>query len=418
METRKEWKLKGNSDIKTASSFSIARVIADVKTNINQSDERPVIPLSIGDPSIFPCFRTPQVAQDAVVDALTSAKFNGCAPKGGLVQARRSVAEYLSCNLPYKLSPDDVYVTSGAKQAIEIVLTALRRPDANILLPKPGYPAYEALSVINRLQVRHFDLLQEKDWEVDLNGLEAVADDNTVAMVIINPGNPCGNVFTQDHLKRVIAETARRLGILVIADEAYGHLTFGSNPFVPMGVFGNIAPVLTLGSISKRWMVPGWRVGWIARSDPHGIFEEQGIVECIKRSLNANSDAATFMQAALPQILEKTTDDFYVKTINILKKDADMCYERLKEIPCFTCLKRPQGSLFFMVKLDISRLQGINDDMEFCSKLAKEESVILLPGFVLRMENWVRVTFGIEPSALEDGLERIKAFCLRHASKC
>ncbi|KAM0021229.1 putative nicotianamine aminotransferase [Helianthus debilis subsp. tardiflorus] len=66
--------------------------------------------------------------------------------------------------------------------------------------------------------------------------------------------------------------------------------------------------------------------------------------------------------------------------------------------------------------LDISRLQGINDDMEFCLKLAKEESVILLPGFVLRI--WVRVTFGIEPSALEDGLARIKAFCLRHASKC
>ncbi|KAI3812270.1 hypothetical protein L1987_16977 [Smallanthus sonchifolius] len=416
MET-KEWKFRGNIDLKSASVFSIARVIGDVKTNLNQSDQRPIIPLSIGDPSIFPCFRTAQVAEDAVVDALRSSNFNGHAPKGGALQARRSLAEYLSCNLPYKLSPDDVYVTVGAKQAIDVVLSALRRPDANILLPKPGYPAYEALSVINRLEVRHFDLLQEKDWEVDLNGLQKLADDKTVAMVIINPGNPCGNVYTRDHLKK-IAETARRLGILVIADEAYGHLTFGSNLFVPMGLFGNIAPVLTLGSLSKRWMVPGWRIGWIARSDPDGIFEEQGIVECIKRSLITHTEAATFIQAALPQILEKTTDDFFVKIINILRQDADMCYERLKEIPCFRCLQKPQGSLFLMIKLDLSQLQGINDDMEFCSKLAKEESVILLPGFVLRMKNWVRVTFGIEPSALEDGLARIKAFCLRHASKC
>ncbi|KAK1437988.1 hypothetical protein QVD17_03789 [Tagetes erecta] len=317
----KNWKLRGNSDITSASTHSIARVNAHVKTHINQSDQRPIIPLSIGDPSIFPCFRTDQVAEDAVVDALRSAHFNGYAPKGGALQPKRSLAEYLSTNLPYKLSPDDVYVTVGAKQAIQIVLSALRRPDANILLPKPGYPAYEALSVINHLEIRHFDLVQEKNWEVDLTGLQKLADDKTVAMVIINPGNPCGNVYTRDHLKE-IAETARRLGILVIADEAYGHLTFGSNPFVPMGLFGNIAPILTLGSLSKRWMVPGWRIGWIARSDPDGIFEEQGIVECIKRSLITNTEPATFIQAALPQILEKTTNDFFVKTVNILRKDA------------------------------------------------------------------------------------------------
>lgn len=412
----KEWKFRGNKDLKTASAFSIKRVIDQVKTNINQSDERPIIPLSIGDPSLFSCFQTTQVAQDAVIDALQSAKFNGYAPKCGHLQARTSLAEYLSINLPYKLSFDDVYVTLGAKQAIEVVLSGLKRPGANILLPKPGYPAYEALAVLNQFEIRHFDLVQENAWEVDLNGLENMADDKTVAMVIINPGNPCGNIYTHDHLQK-IAETARKLGILVIADEAYAHLNFGSKPFVPMGIFGHITPVLTFGSLSKRWMVPGWRIGWIARNDPSGIFKEHGLVECLIRSIEINTEAAMFIQAALPQILEKTTDDFFVKTLNILRKDADMCYEGLKEIPCFTCLQKPQGSFFLMVKLDLSKLEGINDDMEFCSKLAKEESVILLPGFVLSMKNWVRVTYGIEPSALEDGLARIKAFYERHASK-
>ncbi|KAL4569924.1 hypothetical protein LXL04_025571 [Taraxacum kok-saghyz] len=414
--TMKEWKFKENQNLKTASAFSIKRVLDDVKNNVNPSDERPVIPFSHGDPSSFSCFRTTQVAEDAVVDALCSANFNGYAPKGGALQARRAIAEYLSINLPYELSTDDVYVTLGAKQAIEIVLSSLRRPGANILLPKPGYPAYDALSILNHIEVRHFDLLQEKTWEVDLEGVEKLADDKTVAMVIINPGNPCGNVFTHAHLQK-IAETARRLGILVIADEAYAHLTFGRNSFVPMGVFGSIVPILTLGSLSKRWIVPGWRLGWIARNDPDGVLKESGFVECIKRSLGTNTEAATFIQAAVPQILEKTTDDFFVKIIDILRKDADTCYECLKEISCFTCLQKPEGSLFLMAKLDLSNLEGINDDMDFCSKLAKEESVILLPGFVLRMKNWVRVTFAIEPSALEDGLARIKAFCERHATK-
>nr|XP_043639800.1 probable aminotransferase TAT2 [Erigeron canadensis] len=415
MKKEHYWKFRPNADLETASTFSIKRVIDVVKTNLNQNDERALIPLSYGDPSAFSCFRTAQVAEDAVVEALASAKCNAYAPKGGIVQARRSLAGYLSRNLPYKLSADDVYVTLGAYQAIQVLLAALRRPGANILLPKPGYPAYEALSLVNHLEVRHFDLLQEQGWEVDLNGLETLADDKTVAMVIINPGNPCGNVFTRDHLHK-IAETARRFGIPVIADEAYAHLTFGSNSFVPMGIFGMITPVFTVGSLSKRWMVPGWRLGWIARNDPNDIFSEHKIVECISRCLDSNASATTFIQAALPQILEKTTDDFFIKTLNILKKDADMCYEALKGIPCFTCLEKPQGSLFLMVKLDFSKLKGINDDMEFCSELAKEESVILLPGYVFKMKNWVRVTFGIDPLLLEDGLARIKTFCLRHTA--
>lgn len=387
-----------------------------VISNLNESDSRPVIPLGHGDPSAFPCFRTTSEAEDAIVDAVRSAKFNCYSPTVGLLPARRSISEYLSKDLPYELSPDDIYLTSGCTQAIEVMLTVLARPDANILLPRPGFPYYEARAAYNQLEARHFDLLPEKNWEVDLDGIEALADENTVAMVIINPGNPCGNVHTYEHLKKV-AELAKKLGILIIADEVYDHLAFGSNPFVPMAMFASTVPVVTVGSISKRWIVPGWRLGWIVAHDSNGILQKHGIIDCIKGYLNISSDPATFIQGAVPQILENTREEFFSKIINILREAADVCDKKLKEISCITCPSKPEGSMFVMVKLDLSLLEDIKDDIDFCAKVAKEESVIFLPGVAVGLKNWLRVTFAIDPSSLADGLGRLKAFCERHAKK-
>ncbi|KAL7185466.1 hypothetical protein ACSBR2_027416 [Camellia fascicularis] len=410
------WGFRGSELVNKASAITIRSVLNEVMQNMDEADLRPTIPLGHGDPSAFPSFRTTPIAEDAVSDALRSAKFNGYAPTDGILPARRAIAEYLSEDLPYKLSSNDINLTIGCTQAIEVILTVLARPNANILLPRPGYPFYEARAAYSSLEVRHFDLLPEKGWEVDLDAVEALADENTVAMVIVNPGNPCGNVFTYQHLKKV-AETARKLGILVISDEVYDHLTFGINPFVAMGVFGSIAPVITVGSISKRWIVPGWRLGWLVTNDPNGILEKYGIVDCIKGFLNITSDPATFVQGALPQILEKTRGDFFSKIVNLLREVADVCYNRLKEIPCITCPSKPEGSMFVMAKLNLSILEDIKDDVDFCIKLATEESVVVLPGVAVGMKNWLRVTFAVEPSSLEDGLGRIKAFCLRHAKK-
>ncbi|KAI3830619.1 hypothetical protein MKX03_016451 [Papaver bracteatum] len=409
----KKWGFRANN----ASGITVRGVLETLMDATNPEDERQTIPLGHGDPSAFPCFRTTQIAEDAIVDSLRSAKFNGYASNVGFLPARRSLADYLSRDLPYKLSPDDVFLTIGCTQAIEIVMMAFAKPGANILLPRPGFPYYEACAGYRKLEYRHFDLLPDKGWEVNLQAVEALADENTVGMVIINPGNPCGSVYTYEHLKKV-AEIAKKLGILVIADEVYGHLTFGKNPFVPMGVFGYIVPVLTLGSISKRWMVPGWRIGWLVASDPNGVLKETKVVESIISCLKISAcDPATFIQAAIPQIIEKTTDEFFNNVISILRKSAEFVYDQIKDIDCLTCPNKSEGAMFLMVKFNSTLMDDINDDTEFCFKLAKEESVIILPGTAAGLKNWLRITFAIEPTSLQDGLLRLKAFCQRHAKK-
>ncbi|KAL1363071.1 hypothetical protein HN51_011277 [Arachis hypogaea] len=418
---KKKWNfLQGNKEVNNnnnnngSSAISVRGVYSMMLSNINEEDERDVVRLCRADPTDFPCFRTTQDAPHAIAEAVESFRFNSYAPSGGLFQARRAVADLVSSDFPYKLSPENVFLTVGCTEAINIITTVLARPGANILLPRPGYPQYQARAAFCRLEVRYFDLLPDRGWELDLDSLEALADDNTVAMVLINPSNPCGNVFTYHHLKKV-AETAKKLGIFIISDEVYAHLTFGSKPYVAMGAFASIVPIITLGSLSKRWVVPGWRLGWIVTCDPHGILQDIGIVTNIKTYLDITSNPPTFVQAAVPQILEKTKDDFYTKNLNIMKEAAEILYDRCKEIPCLTCPHKPEGTMTAMLKINFSKLEGIVDDVDFCVKLAKEESVVLLPGVTVGLKNWIRITYVVDPSALKEGLSRIKAFSLRHA---
>ncbi|PWA86512.1 tyrosine transaminase family protein [Artemisia annua] len=398
----------------TPTNVTIKGILGMLLANLDDNNKKRLISLGMGDPTAFSCFTTTNVAENAVVDALNSQKFNGYSPTVGLLQTRRAIGEYLSQNLPYKLSPDDVFVTAGCTQAIEIAISILATPNANILVPRPGFPIYELCAAFRNVEIRHFDLLPENGWEVDLDAVDALADQNTVAIVIINPGNPCGNVYSYQHLKK-IAETAKKHKIVVIADEVYGHLAFGANPFVPMGVFGSMVPVLTLGSLSKRWIVPGWRLGWFVTTDPNGMFKNAKTVERLKKYFDICGGPATFIQAAVPQILKETSDTFFTRTLNILKHSSDLCVKKIEDIPCLTCPTKPQGSMAMMVKLNVSLLKDINNDIDFCFKLAKEESVILLPGLTVGLKNWVRITFAAEPSSLEEALDRVKSFYHRHS---
>ncbi|KAJ4781818.1 Tyrosine aminotransferase [Rhynchospora pubera] len=408
-----KWHFGHNKAAAAAGSRSIRGTLSKVIASVEETGPRPLIQLGHGDPSPFPSFRTTPIAEDAIVEAVKSAQYNHYSPSSGLLPARRAVAEYLSKDIPYKLSSDDIFLTAGCAQAIDIVIAALARPDANILLPRPGFPLYEARCTLYNVEMRRFDLIPEHGWELDLDQVEKLTDENTVAIVLINPNNPSGSVLKYQHMEE-IAKTARKLGIMVISDEAYGHLTFGSNPFIPMGVFGDVVPVLTLGSISKRWVVPGWRLGWIAMTDPKGILSETKVIDSIRSILDITITPVTFIQGAIPQFIEKTKDDFFNNIIHVLRGAAELCYNKIKDIKCITCPHKPEGSMFVMVKLNLSYLVDISDDVDFCIKLAKEDSVIICPGSVLEMKNWLRITFAIEPASLEVGLERLKSFCERH----
>ncbi|CAN8323536.1 unnamed protein product [Cochlearia groenlandica] len=412
----KRWNFGSNDLVERSSSLSIRQYLQALLSHLDSGDSRPIVPLGHGDPSPFPIFRTDPSAVEAVCDAVRSTKFNNYASSSGIPLARTAVAEYLSRDLSYKISPNDVHITAGCLQAIEILISALATPGANILLPRPTYPMYDARASFSHLEVRYFDLLPENGWDVDLDAVEALADDKTVAIVVINPCNPCGNVFSRQHLQK-IAETASKLGILVIADEVYDHYAFGYKPFVSMAEFADIVPVIVLGAISKRWFVPGWRLGWMVTLDPHSIMKDSGFLQSLTNVLNMSTDAATFIQGAIPDIIGNTKEEFFSSKLEKVRECAEICYEEITKIPCITCPCKPEGSMFTMVKLNLSLLEDITDDLDFCCKLAKEENMIILPGRAVGLKNWLRITFAVETELLTDGFSRLKSFGQRHSKK-
>ncbi|XP_024014149.1 probable aminotransferase TAT3 [Eutrema salsugineum] len=183
--------------------------------NYSLNSRKMVLFPSPGEPSAFPTFRTCPEAEEAVAAAARSCMANIYAPSPGIFKARKAVADHLNGELPSQLREEDVYITGCCNQAIEIVIESIAgNLAANILLPWPGYPHYDAHAINNGIQIRKYDLLPERDFEIDLDGFEAqqslslfcfhgLEDENTIAMVLINPNNPYGNVYTYDHLNKV-----------------------------------------------------------------------------------------------------------------------------------------------------------------------------------------------------------------------
>ncbi|XP_010526299.1 PREDICTED: cystine lyase CORI3-like [Tarenaya hassleriana] len=408
-----EWNFSGSEAAREAAARSLSKVVSNIKANTDPNSGKIVLPPSEN-------IRTWPGAEKAVADVVGSGKGNDYAPSIGTPEAKQAISDYLNGDLQgqeFKLKPDDVFMAAGCKQSIEIIVEVLAKPNANILLPQPGFPRYDVRAIYNQVEVRKYDVLPHQNYEIDLDHVEKLADKNTFAIGIINPHNPCGNVYSEDHLKK-LAELARKLGMMVITDEVYRWTVFGERPFVPMGKFASIAPVVTLGSLSKGWGVPGWRMGWVALNDPEGALKSTKVLQAIKDNLEINSKPATIFQAALRDILEKTPNEFFANKNAYLKRNVEYGFDQLQYIPCLYCPMKPEACTFLWTKLDLSQLEGINDDHEFCSKLAAEENLVLVPGTAMGLENWLRISVEYSDfSLVEQTFDRLKGFFQRHVKK-
>lgn len=164
-------------------------------------------------------------------------------------------------------------------------ITVLGDIGKNILIPRPGFSIYRTLALSHGTEIRSYNLLPEKDWQVDLNQMEQQIDENTAAIVLTNPNNPCGSVFSSNHILQII-DVAERYRIPIIADEIYEHFVFPNVKYHSISSLSTNVPILSCGGLTKRFLVPGWRLGWIVIHDRNNVFEGIRMVSYTRISYN------------------------------------------------------------------------------------------------------------------------------------
>ena len=391
------------------------RQVVDVD-RIKPNPEKKLISLGLGDPSIGGNLDTDEVVTEALVKQVRCMRSNGYPPSSGLLKAKEAIVQrYSHPDAP--LSVRDITMASGCSGALDLCFKAMANPGDTILLPRPGFTVYETICKAIGVNVHYYSLIPERHWEIDLEALEAFLQTNSstgerkiAAWLINNPSNPCGSVYSRDHLAACVA-LADRFKLPIVADEIYEGMVFAGQTFHPIRHLSRSVPVLTVSGLSKRWLVPGWRIGWIIIHDPLGLMDQvrAGLVNLSGTILGPNSIG----QAALPEIFASTPDSFYASTMEILEENAKIAGECLEGIPGITFL-RPQGSMYAMIGIDVSRFNGISNDRQFTELLHAEESVVCLPGEIFGMPNYFRIVYCIPRDLVKEACSRIRTFCLAH----
>ena len=368
-----------------------------------------------------------EIALEAAIKAIqspghTAGYVNAC----GTSIARDAVALYHSFP-ENRVSMEQVVIANGCSGALELALTALLDPGTVLLVPRPGFPLYQVIAESHGATVMHYNLLHDQAWECDLDHLEDLlcrCEPGVVRGIVINnPSNPTGSVYSEMHLQTIVNFCAHH-HLPILSDEIYGDVTFGTARFHPMAQvawkMGNQVPIITASGMSKQFLLPGWRVGWIVFQDN----KEQSLqhVEAgVKRLAQVVLGASHLAQSVVPSLLapesnhmKNTIDRWKNKVRYTLEKQAMILCHELEACAGLSVIK-PEGAMYAMVKIDLSRFDmAIRSDIDFANLLLEEENVFVLPGCAFGMSNFFRVVFCASESTLVVAASRISSFCTRH----
>ena len=346
-------------------SYAIRNIVAAAKEVEARGQQ--VRYLNIGDPVAFG-FETPAHLVDAAARAMRDGH-NGYVPSAGIPEARAAVAsEYTSRGVP--MSPDRVLITTGTSEGIELALNALVDEGDDVLVPSPTYPLYTAVLAKIGAHPRYYRTDANREWLPDLDHLRSLITPNTRVLVVIDPNNPTGAVYPPS-IRRALLEIADQHELTILADEVYSDLGF-DGPVPLLATLDLDAPIISFSSLSKAYLAPGWRVGWLAVGRSPRL---DGTLAAIKKLADGRLCSPGPMQYAVAAAL--TGDRSHQVAFRAaLAERGRVTTERLNAIPGMRCVA-PRAA--FYVLPSVALPPGRTDE-EFVLALLRETGILCVNG--------------------------------------
>lgn len=370
-----------------------------------EEDGHKILKLNIGNPAPFG-FDAPDDILKDVIHNLPSAQ--GYGPSNGLYSAKVAIHQYYQTFGLLNTSVNDIYVGNGVSELIVMAMQALLNDGDEILVPSPDYPLWTAAVKLAGGNPVHYICDEPSDWQPDLKDIESKISSKTRAIIIINPNNPTGAVYSREILQS-ITKIAQENELIIYSDEIYDKVLYDDAKHIPIATLSDDVFCVTFGGLSKNYRVAGFRVGWMILTGPKRQAEEyiSGLDMLSSMRLCANVPMQHAIQTALGGY--QSINDL-IKPDGRLYQQMELSYQLINEIPGLSCT-RPKGAMYLFPKIDIKRFK-IKNDEQFVLDFLRKKQVLLVHGtaFNWKEPDHFRIVFLPHLEELELAIMKLRDF--------
>ncbi len=355
----------------TKRSMGVTYAIRDILLPARELEKKgaEIIKLHIGDPNKFD-FETPKHVRDALCRAV-EVNDNGYAESEGYVELRRAILEKEKQKNGIDVGIEDCVITNGVTEAIQTITAAVVDPGDQVLVPGPGYPTYTEFTKFFGGTPIAYKADEANNWQPDIDDMRKKITDRTKYIVVINPNNPTGSLYSDKALKE-ITDLAGEHDLFIISDEIYDLMTLDGVHHSPASLSKDV-PVILCNGFSKADLLPGWRLGYTVFRDPQGKLDE--IKEGMMRQLRLRISANNPCQMAVIEAL-KGPKDHLGDTTRKLRERRDYIVKRINDIPGLSTTK-PQAAFYIFPKIESKHWDR---DWDFVLDVLNNCHVLLTPG--------------------------------------